>query len=285
MLSFPIKPMLLKSTDYPFDSEDNIFELKVDGIRCLMFYEKKGIRLQSKSGRDCSQAFPELNPLMNTDEAVLDGEVTVFNNGKPDFESVMERYHAGKMKLDSLVMKKPAAYIVWDILWNEGLSVMNFPLVQRKSLLNEVLEDNEFVLKIDWVDTHGVALFDAIKDHGLEGIVAKKKNSRYVPGRRSSAWIKTKAFQSVVVNVFGYAKKDGAVLVGTGGRVEGHAIGMGLAERKVFWEILNLYGTDKKTVVWLPPGVQGRVKFTTWSTRGNMRDCCWERFISEPGES
>ena len=100
MLSFPVKPMLLQAAPEPFDSEEHVFEWKVDGVRCIMFYNNGGVRLQSKTGKDCTGSFPELlGPEVSAGNAVLDGEVTVLVNGRPDFEAVMERYLAGQRGL------------------------------------------------------------------------------------------------------------------------------------------------------------------------------------------
>ena len=110
--------MLLQSRHDPFNSDDYFFEWKVDGIRCIMFFDSGKVRLQSKNGKDCSKQFPELmSPQLEAQESVFDGEITIFTGGKPDFEGVMERYLAGEKKITSLVLAKPAVYIVWDILW------------------------------------------------------------------------------------------------------------------------------------------------------------------------
>lgn len=244
-----------------------------------MFYDHGQVRLQSKTGKECTKQFPELMaPQLKAQETVLDGEITVFIGRKPDFEGVMERYGAGERKVAALVLTRPAVYIVWDMLWLDGRSVMDRPLIERKVLLNKVLNNSTEIRIIDWVDTDGLALWEAVKDHGLEGIVAKRKNSRYVQGQKSAAWLKIKNYQETVVNVFGYSRKDSGVLVGTGDRVQGHAIGMPPAERTALWQLLDEYGSEKGSNIYLPPGIRGRVKFTTWSTRGNMRDCSWVGF-------
>lgn len=135
MLPFPVKPMLLQSAETPFASSDHIFEWKVDSIRCLAFIQKGRIRLQSKTGKNCTRQFPELWALpVTTDELVLDGEITVLHQGLPNFEAVMERYMAGTKKISLLVKSNPAAYIVWDVLWYNGKSTMNLPMMQRKEL-------------------------------------------------------------------------------------------------------------------------------------------------------
>ncbi len=80
------------------------------------------------------------------------------------------------------------------------------------------------------------------------------------------------------MNILGYIKTDGAVLVGTGDTVQGHAIRMKEKDRLIMREILNKYGVVKGKNIWLPAGVKGKVKFTTWSSKGNMRDCTWAGF-------
>jgi len=279
MLPFPIKPMQLQPVAEPFDSPNHIFEWKVDGIRCIMFYDDGKVRLQSRTGKDCTRQFTELwAPPVVSNKAVLDGEVTVLTEGKPDFEAVMERYLASNKKLTLLVNTKPAFYVVWDILWLDGRQLTGLPLLERKIQLAKTVEDSDNIQKILWVDNEGLALWDAIRGQGLEGIVAKRKNSRYVFGQRSAAWVKVKNYQEVEVNVLGYKKKDGAVLVGPEDRVKGHAIGIRLVDKVVLRELLNQYGDDKGGTIWLPPGIRGRVQFTTLTTRGNMRDCSWIRF-------
>lgn len=279
MLSFPVKPMLLQSSEKPFDSSKHIFEWKVDGIRCITFYDHGKVRLQSRSGKDCTRAFPELGePPVMAKAAILDGEITVFTNGKPDFEAVTERYLASPKKVALLVNTKPAVYIVWDILWYNEKSVMNLSLMERKEILDQAVENNGKVIKIDWVDTDGVALWEAVKAQGLEGMVAKKKGSRYTPGQRAKVWLKVKNYQKITVNVLGYSRKDGTLLVGTNNNVQGHAIGMRGKDREVLRKLLDTYGKTRGEVVLLPPGIKGQVKFTTWTPRGNMRDCSWVSF-------
>ncbi|HBV97363.1 MAG: hypothetical protein JL50_08670 [Peptococcaceae bacterium BICA1-7] len=278
MLPFPLKPMLLQSTDTPFDSTDHIFEWKVDGIRGIMFYDRRTTRLQSRTGKDCTMQFPELlSPQVRADEAVFDGEIAVIIDGRPDFEGVMERYMSGSKRIETLSRTKTAIYIVWDILWLNRKSLMDRPLLERKAILENVLSNSTYIKKIDYVDTEGTLLWAAIKEHQLEGIVCKPKQSKYFPGRRRP-FVKIKNFQLAKVNVFGYSRKDHSILVGTGDRVQGHAIGIHSQDRDVLWQLLREYGTDEGPAIFLPPGIRGRVKFTTLSTSGNMRDCCWEAF-------
>jgi ATP-dependent DNA ligase len=271
--------MLLQAVTKPFDSSDYIFEWKVDGVRCIMFFNHGQVKLQSRHGKDCTKAFPELwTPTINAEEAIFDGELVVLTNGKPDFEAVMERYMSNPKKILRLLESKPSFYIVWDILWLDGQKLLGVPLLDRKDKLNQTVSDNDVMCKIDLVDSDGLDYWDVIKAQGLEGIVAKAKSSKYLLDKRSPAWLKIKNYQEVVVNVMGYKRKDGFVLVGTGDRIQGHAIGMPATDRVVMRELLDSYGTEKGGTIWLPSGIRGRVKFTTWTPRGNMRDCSWVRF-------
>lgn len=280
MLAFPIKPMLLESEGEPFDSQEHIFEWKVDGVRCIMFYDKGVMRLQSKTGKDFSGKFPELQkPPVNASEAILDGEVTVLTAGKPDFESVMERYLAKEKSVNRLMLTKPAVYIVWDILWLNGERLTDYQLLKRKELLNQTVEDTETVRKIDWLSANGTAMWDAIRHQGLEGMVAKNVKSRYSVGKRSPAWIKVKNYTETEVNIFGYDPKDGSALVGLGNIVQGHAVGINKTDKEIIRQLLDKFGQEGKNgVIWLPMGAKARVKFTTLSPKGNMRDCCWAGF-------
>ncbi len=278
MLPFPIKPMLLKIAKDPFDSPDHLFEWKVDGVRCLLHYNQGQVRLQSRTGRDCTQAFPELqNPPVNATDCILDGEIAVFTDSKPDIEGIMGRYLASPRTAKDLMIKKPVSYVVWDILWYNGESLTNKPLLERKSLLAQALQNNQYVTKMDWLENNGLALWEAVKKNGLEGIVAKQKNSPYVHGR-SEKWLKIKNYQEALINVLGFKPQDGFVLVGTGHEVQGHAVGIGKNDKAALWEIIARYGTTDGPTTWLPAGIRGRVKFTTWSLKGNMRDCHWLGF-------
>lgn len=201
----------------------------------------------------------------------------MFTDGKPDFESVMERYLASPKKISQVAARKPAVYIVWDILWRDRSQITHLPLMERKEILDQVLENANFIRKMEWIEVEGLALWEAVKSHNLEGMVAKKKNSQYI-FRRSSSWLKIKNYQQAVINVLGYSKKNGAVLVGTDGKVQGHAIGMQEPDRKILWQILDNYGQVKGSNIYLPLGVRGTVKFTTWTPKGNMRDCSWVGF-------
>lgn len=278
MYAFPIKPMLLGTVKEAFDSPEYIFEWKVDGFRCVMHYQRGSVRLQSKTGRDCTASFPELlAPSINGYEAILDGEVTVLTDGKPDFEGVMGRYLTSGKGASALIAIRPAIFIVWDIIWHNGKSLVNQPLMERKSVLEKVLENCPYIVKIDWVDGKGINLWEAVKEQQLEGMICKKKDSRYIFGR-SPSWVKLKNYHESIVNVLGYKPKDGYVLVGTGNKVQGHAMGMGKTEKDALWDIIHNYGNTDGDTTWLPPGIRGRVKFTTLTPKGNMRECHWQNF-------
>lgn len=244
-----------------------------------MFYQEGAVRLQSKTGKDCTEAFPEIhNPEINAGEAIFDGELTVLSEGRPDFEGVMERYHSGIKKARLLAARKPSVYIVWDILWHDGENKTRQPLSKRKKYLEKILNNSTHIRKIDWIDEQGTSLWEAVVAHDLEGIVAKSKNSFYEAGKKSSAWLKIKNYREESVNIFGYSFKEGAVLVGPGDNVRGHAIGINAKDRSILRDLLDKYGTTSGEKIYLPPGIRGRVRFTGFTPSGSMRDCTWKSF-------
>ncbi|WP_051688186.1 RNA ligase family protein [Desulfofalx alkaliphila] len=278
MLSFPVKPMLLKTINKPFNDDNYLFEWKVDGVRCLLHFSNGQTRLQSRNGKDCSAAFPELlAPDLAAEEAILDGEITVLTEGKPNFEGTMSRYLSSKNAVN-ISKTQPAYYLVWDILSVDGQPLLDKSLLERKEVLGEALKDSANIKKIDFIERDGLSLWEAIKKQELEGMVAKHKNSRYLPGQRSSAWLKIKNWTVSEVNIFGYKPKDGYVLVGKGDKVQGHASGIGKEEKAALLKLLDLYGVKKADGIWLPAGIKGFVKYTNITPKGNFRDCTWVSF-------
>nr|WP_281246384.1 hypothetical protein [Desulfoscipio geothermicus] len=266
--------MKLRSCDTPFDSADHVFEVKWDGIRCVMHFSKNQVRLQSRTGRDCTSRFPELwSPELSADEAVLDGELVVLTGGKPDFYAVMERYHAGQRRTRVIVNTLPAQYVVWDILRVNGRDVTRLPLAERKELLVKTITTRNQIIPADWVDGEGVALFNAVKQWELEGIVAKRKDGKYLPGKYGD-WLKIKNYRYASLDVMGISKKNGSVLVGHEGKVLARAMGITAESRDVLRKLHVVHET--KDARFFASGYIARVKYTV-GPRG-IRDCVWVGF-------
>lgn len=222
-----IPPMLATLTDRAFDDPDWLFEVKWDGFRVEAIVADGAVRIFTRNGHDAAIYFPRLLPppaeWLRAREATLDGEVVALDPaGRPDFELLQARI-AG----DADARAAPLVYEVFDLLRLDDRSLLAVPLEARKALLRSVLVDTSRVRYAGHVERDGHAFFEAARDQGLEGIVAKRRRSRYEPGRRSANWLKIKIrpVQELVVGGWlpgkGSARDLGALLVGVyaGGRL------------------------------------------------------------------
>jgi bifunctional non-homologous end joining protein LigD len=203
--------MLAKLASQPFTNKEWIFEIKWDGFRAIA-HVNKNLSLKSRNGKELKYSFPELNELTElASNVVLDGEIVVMREGKADFQSLLERNKAlSNTDIELQSKRLPAVYVVFDILEKDGKTLINLPLTERKSILKKVLKEGNHILLSDFVETNGEAYFKAALEKGIEGIVAKKKDSPYEPGLRSNNWLKLKKLISCDCVIFGYTKGTGA---------------------------------------------------------------------------
>jgi DNA ligase D-like protein (predicted ligase) len=200
---------MLAKSGTAFDSPQWQFEIKWDGTRALAYVDRGTVRLMNRRRVDIAYRFPELACLRELpDGTVLDGEVVVLlGGGKPDFEALQTREHASvPLKIGLLAKSTPATYVVFDQLFDRFKSVMDRPLTERREILRRTLVgcDPAHVVMTDAVVGTGVACFDAVVRQGMEGVVAKKLDGRYWPGKRSDCWLKIKRHENVQCAVVGY---------------------------------------------------------------------------------
>ena len=206
----PVKPMLAVSGQ-PFNKAGWIFEPKIDGTRCITAVAKD-VRLQNRRLVDITYRYPEVAGALAqaARECVLDGELTVFVQGRPSFRALAARDHqVESMKIEYLSRAMPVSYVVFDILYANGKSVMDLPLRERKVILHEVLQESEIVSIVDSFPEKGEDYFQAAQKMGIEGVVAKRLDSQYLPGIRSSDWIKIKKSLTIDLVVGGYIPGNG----------------------------------------------------------------------------
>jgi DNA ligase D-like protein (predicted ligase) len=209
-----VKPMLAVSGQ-PFNSPEWIFEPKIDGTRCLAEVTSSGVRLYNRRLFNITDRYPELAAALarGSQPCVLDGEIAVFLEGKPSFAALAKRDHlSDRLAIDYLARALPASYVVFDILYAKERSVMDLPLRERKQILREELQESESVTIADSFPEKGEDYFQAAQKMGIEGIVAKRLNSRYEPGTRSPDWMKIKKSIKLDLVIGGY-------IPGKGGRV------------------------------------------------------------------
>lgn len=285
-----IHPMLASIVETPFDDPGWLFEIKWDGYRAVAFLENGSVRLVSRNQNDLTPRYPELrdlDKLIRAKSAILDGEVVVLDDqGRPSFSLMQQRTgirsHGRQAGPRSDL---PVVYYAFDLLYLDGYDLRRVRLVDRKRVLGEILTSGDTVRYSDHYVGRGMALFEAAKQKGLEGILAKKINSCYEE-RRSREWLKIKITQTVDCVIGGYTEPEGSrqyfgslvlglyndkkqlIHVGNAGT------GFNQATLKQVSEVLKEIETSKnpffgsveaKRVHWTKPTRVAEVKFSEWT--------------------
>jgi bifunctional non-homologous end joining protein LigD len=209
-----IAPMLARLGDLPPREEDWGFEVKWDGVRIVAFGEPGRLRLQGRNLNDVTARYPEVRGLtqqLGARRAILDGEVVAFGpDGRPDFGRLQQRMHVtSDSRVKRLAASIPAVYAIFDLLYLDGRSTMALPYQERRARL-EALDLKGPAWQVPgYQRADGRALLEATLEQGLEGIVAKRLDSPYEPGRRSPGWVKVKNLQRGTFVVGGWIPGEG----------------------------------------------------------------------------
>jgi bifunctional non-homologous end joining protein LigD len=192
-----LRPMKAVTGTLPVDESGWAYEIKWDGVRVVSGIESGGVRLRSSNGNDITGRYPELQALaeaLKHHAVVLDGEVVAFDEqGRPNFGRLQHRMHvASAAEVRKRAETVPITYVVFDLLHLDGNDVLPLPYVDRRRLLTELVPDDGCWTVPAHRESDGAALLEAVAARGLEGIVAKKIQSPYLPGKRSSSWVKVK---------------------------------------------------------------------------------------------
>ena len=226
---FPIKvkPMLSTFVDKPFNNKDWVFEVKWDGVRSILFFNKrKGIlELQSRNGILLTHRYPELvdalssqsrslsqSPINCKESAVLDGEIVVLDNktGLPNFQNHQRRMNIDYGREIEILSKQiPATYYFFDILYLDDKNLQDLSFIERRSILSETIKENMRIKISDFIEEVGTEVFEKTKSIGLEGLIAKNKLGKYVQGIRSRNWLKIKHIKTQDCVVIGYTRGEG----------------------------------------------------------------------------
>ncbi len=278
MLTPPVQPMLLKTTDNkPFNSKKYYFEFKWDGFRCLIFINDNDIYIQSRNKHNLTTSFSELKKitsLLNCEQTVLDGEICYFTSQKTtDFYILQKRLQNKNKKLSK---KYPVTFITWDILNINHKNIYTKSLKIRKKILKKTINQENSLLQITpYIKTAGKKLYGIAKEKGFEGIVAKKINSPY-EFKRSYNWKKIKIWQYTDAYIGGYSKDFSALLAGNKhkdklifrGKIQPS---LNSAEKKALANFLPEikikkcpfdYNFKNKKYNWVQPAVKCKVRYT-----------------------
>jgi bifunctional non-homologous end joining protein LigD len=220
-----LEPMLARSGRLPPD-DGWAYEIKWDGVRALGYAEGGRLRLESRNRNNITPRYPELRELgraLGTHEAVLDGEVVAFDeSGRPSFQRLQRRMHlTSEGQVRRLSQSEPVIYMIFDLLWLDGHSLMGETYETRRARLAELgLSGPTWQAPAHHVGD-GAALLAASKAQGLEGILAKRLDCPYTPGRRSNGWVKVKNVRNTDVVVGGWVGGEG----GRAGRIGALVVG------------------------------------------------------------
>ena len=292
-----MRPMLASQGTAIPSGEQWAHEIKWDGMRVLADVTGGRLKLLSRNENDVTASFPELSSLAGPGmphDMLLDGEVVSLGGGLPSFSALAERMHvADPRKARRLAAAQPVTFMVFDLLRLHGVDITARPLAERRKALEHIGFDG-ISCRVPPTYDDGEALQSATLEQGLEGVVSKRLSSRYVPGRRSSDWLKFahRASMSVVIGGWrqetGSTHRLGAVLVGTPtpqGLLYVGRVGSGLAgkeQERVLAALRDLtddsspFADEIPTIdalgtTWVRPEVVVDVQALELSARGRLR--------------
>ncbi len=210
-----IQPMLATPSTLPAEESEWAFEVKWDGVRAIARSQPGRIGLISRNGNDVTAAYPELRALnraLGSHEAILDGEIVAFDEqGRPSFQALQPRMHLrGEASVRRLARAMPVTYVLFDLLWLDGHSLMELPYTERRARLRALGLDGVRWRTPDYQRGAGTAFLAASREQHLEGILAKRLDSPYTPGARGGSWLKIKNVLRQELVIGGWTEGRGA---------------------------------------------------------------------------
>lgn len=271
------------------------YEVKWDGMRLGVDVHDGRLRLSSRTGRDMTRHFPELAGLATAvADAELDGEVVLLAGGAPSFAALSERFH--RVPTAAEVAARPVTLMLFDVLRLYGVSLLDRPLDERRATLERLELSGVAGVRLSPIYDNGPALFSATAERGLEGVVAKRRDSPYRPGRRSPDWVKVAHRHACDCVIGGWRPERtnpariGALLLGVpgvagrlrfAGRV-GSGVG-GDTTQRTLRELLSALAAeespfeqplppdDAATARWCRPRLIAQVSHVGWTDGGRLR--------------
>lgn len=260
-----------------------IHQIKFDGIRGLVTIKDKRLSIQTKKGNICTSSYPELFSLsnqINAREAILDGEMVVFDKGKPSFSDCLKRNSTrNQMKIKKIAARYPVKYIIFDILILDGKDLRDSTLKGRQTILKSCFTNNSISALADNFPD-GEELFVSMKKNNMEGIVSKRLNSLYTSGKNHIDWYKTKIKKKMLCVIIGARKKHGSLsslLLGIykdNNLINIGSTYSGLKENDLY--LLKDY-MDKMKInettdtIYVNPNLTCWVKYTEWTMQNHLR--------------
>ncbi|MGI8742705.1 MAG: DNA ligase D [Bryobacteraceae bacterium] len=290
-----IVPMMGTLVDEPPPGNDWLYEVKWDGIRGLCFIEDKQLRIQSRTGNRCEQQYPELSVLphyVKATNAILDGEIAVLDkNGRPTFSMIQPRIaQSDPNSIAHLSRKTPVTLFLFDLLYLDGYDLRQCALIDRKRLLEEILETTGQIRLSGHFIAKGKEMLEAARQNGLEGVVAKRLDSKY-ESRRSKCWLKVKVVneQEFVIGGFTHGERAyfSSLVLGLyqdGKLIHAGHVGTGFNDKSLpeIYKKLEPLITDKtpfankpnrvlRKITWVKPELVAEIKYLEFTPDGILR--------------
>ncbi|GLZ06974.1 hypothetical protein Acsp03_44400 [Actinomadura sp. NBRC 104412] len=306
-MPWPVQPMMAATGDLPGDTGRWGLELKWDGVRVIAYVSADGVRASGRRVTELAGRYPELSALSDLlphHDVVLDGEVVAFDDGRPSFERLQRRMHIARPD-PRLIREVPVRYVVFDVLYLDGHLLYDLPYTDRRTLLADLDLGGTGPIEVppylDGGDSAQVAeLMEFTKEQRLEGLMAKRLDSVYRPGRRVDFWRKVKNFLTREVIICGWkpgrGRREGGVgslLLGeydTKGRLcfVGH-VGTGFTDRALDELYETLWPLRRPTppydepvprefardAQWVEPRLVGEVAYSVRTRDGRLRFPSW----------
>src|SRR5438270_302783 len=224
-----LKPMAatLLPKGMPAPDEAYAYEFKWDGVRALTYIREGEVCVQSRNLLDVTGQYPEATAVgenLDGRTAVLDGEIVALDKkGRPSFQLLQGRMHIGsKVEVQRRMAETPVAYLVFDVLYLDGTRTMRLPYTERRAILEELPIAGPNVQVPPTTFGHGAAVKEASENTGLEGMMAKRLDSIYEPGKRSRAWLKVKNHKRQEFVIGGWSTGEGRRAGGIGALLLGY---------------------------------------------------------------
>lgn len=299
--------MLATLAKEPFSDAEWFYEVKWDGFRIEAHVANGELKLFSRNGKEAETWFPDLAAATPTwidaQSAIVDGEAVALDElGRPSFSLLQARSRTHGSNSKSDLRAAPITYFIFDLLSLNGASTCEMPFRERRELLKSVLRPNASVRLSEAEPEHGEAFYEAAAAAGLEGLIAKHRDSIYEPAARSRSWLKLKArpeqefvvcgwepgksgvnsLGSLVLGVYENKKLVHAGNVGTGFTVKSKA---------EMQERLTAFATDQPTIPdapvtrnvhWVEPKVVVRCEFAEWTHDNHVRQASFKGVELEP---
>ena len=204
--------MLIAQQMEAFDDPDWIYELKMDGFRCLAYIDKDTVDFRNKRNMQMLSKFPELAEIYKNvnGKCILDGEIVVLAGGVPDFYRLQKRTMlTDRFKIEMEAKRFPASFVAFDCIYQKNQELVFQSLMERKHMLSTMVTENDRIAVSRYIEKEGTALYQAAEARELEGVVAKRKESLYFMGKKTKDWIKFKRMADEEFIVAGYIPKGG----------------------------------------------------------------------------